>query len=98
MSITADKWTREATRQLVDLYREEPCLWNVKSTDYRNRNKKATAIQKITENMSTTDLSLSTKELRKKIDTLSVHEHTPIYIYIYIYTQYILKKAEIVHI
>ena len=65
-----DKWTREATRHLIDFYREEPCLRNVKSVEYRNRDRKATALQKIAEHMNSSGWSLSAEDVRKKIDTL----------------------------
>ncbi|MPC91338.1 hypothetical protein E2C01_086366 [Portunus trituberculatus] len=65
-----EKWTREATRHLIDLYREEPCLWNVKTVEYRNRDRKATTLQKIAEHMNNSGWSFSEEEVRKKIDTL----------------------------
>ena len=65
-----EKWTREGTRHLIDLYKEEPCLWNVKTVEYRNRDRKATALQKIAEHMNKSGWSFSEDELRKKIDTL----------------------------
>lgn len=65
-----DKWTREATRHLIDLFREEPCLWNVKTVKYRNRDRKATALQKIAEHMNSGGWSFSAEDVRKKIDTV----------------------------
>ena len=55
-----EKWTKEATRHLIDLYREEPCLWNVKTVEYRNRDRKATALQKIAEHMNNSGWSSCT--------------------------------------
>ena len=43
-----DKWTREATHQLIDLYREEPCLCSVEIVEYR---RKATTLHKTAEHM-----------------------------------------------
>ena len=65
-----EKWTREATRHLIDLYREEPCLWNTTTVEYRNRHRKATALQIIAKHMNNSGCSFSGEEVRKQIDTL----------------------------
>lgn len=33
--------------EFIKLYESEPCLWYIKSKDYRNRNKKDTACAKL---------------------------------------------------
>ena len=65
-----ETWTKEATRHLIDLYREEPCLWNVKTVEYRDRDRKATSLQRIAEPMNNGGWSFSAEDVKKKIDTL----------------------------
>lgn len=46
----ADKFTRpDFLTQFIDMYRELPCLWMVKSKDYYNRNKRQEALDKLME-------------------------------------------------
>ena len=70
VSTVQEKWTREATRLLIELYREEQCLWNVMTVVYRNRDKKSASLRRIAEHMSGTGVSFSVENVRKKIDTL----------------------------
>lgn len=39
--------SREFTEEFIKLYESEPCLWNVKSKEYHNINKKDTAYGKV---------------------------------------------------
>ncbi|XP_077113969.1 uncharacterized protein LOC143769377 [Ranitomeya variabilis] len=39
--------TEEFIRELIDMYRSLPCLWQIKSADYSNRNKKREAFAKL---------------------------------------------------
>lgn len=41
--------TVEFTKELLQMYRNLPCLWQVKSTDYKNRNKREIAWKQLTE-------------------------------------------------
>ena len=39
------EWTKTLTLQLIELYRDWPCLWKVKCDLYRNRNEKCKAYE-----------------------------------------------------
>ncbi|CAJ0945933.1 unnamed protein product [Ranitomeya imitator] len=39
--------TEEFVRELIEMYRSLPCLWQIKSADYSNRNKKKEAFAKL---------------------------------------------------
>ncbi|CAJ0940185.1 unnamed protein product [Ranitomeya imitator] len=39
--------TEEFVRELIEMYRSLPCLWQIKSADYSNRNKKREAFAKL---------------------------------------------------
>ncbi|CAJ0937191.1 unnamed protein product [Ranitomeya imitator] len=39
--------TEEFVRELIEMYRSLPCLWQIKSADYSNRNKKKEAFGKL---------------------------------------------------
>jgi hypothetical protein len=40
-------WTRDKLEKFIKLYRSFPCLWKIKSDDYKNRNFKNRAYQKL---------------------------------------------------
>ena len=61
---------REFTSLLIDLYRDSPELWKVKSKDYFNRNKRSAALQKITHALHTLKPDFTVEQLKKKIDVL----------------------------
>lgn len=63
-------WDRKETLLLIDLYRQNPCLWNVKSDVYKDRNKRVAAINEITAGMNRSGLSVTASEVRKKIESI----------------------------
>ena len=58
-------WSKEQTMMLIELYRNHPCLWNVKLTDYRDRDKRAAALKSLAEEMKE-ERNLTTNELKRK--------------------------------
>ena len=70
VSTAQEKWTSEATRLLIELYREEQCLWNVMTVEYKNRYKKSASLRRIAKHMSGTGVSFNVESVRKNIDTL----------------------------
>ena len=44
---TAVCWSTPLTMKLIDLYRQNPCLWNVKLDVYKDRNKRSSALKVI---------------------------------------------------
>ena len=43
----ADTWSKKLTGELIDLYREMPCLWKIKSKPYFNRNLKKLSYKRL---------------------------------------------------
>ena len=64
------QWSRQETTRLIDMYRQQPCLWNVKSVAYKDRNKRIVALTAITKEMQKTYASVTTVDIKRKIDTL----------------------------
>ncbi|XP_071529508.1 uncharacterized protein [Panulirus ornatus] len=68
-------WDRRETLLLIDLYRQNPCLWNVRAEVYKDRNKRVAAINNITaelqkSGLSKSGLSVITSEVKKKIESI----------------------------
>lgn len=40
-------WTKENLETFIDMYRSFPCLWKIKRYDYKNKNLKNRAYQKL---------------------------------------------------
>ncbi|XP_018016053.1 uncharacterized protein LOC108672823 [Hyalella azteca] len=63
-------WSRDITERLIDLYREAPCLWQVKSSIYKDRILRIQALEKISKELEKLDTSINIEKIRKKIHTL----------------------------
>lgn len=61
---------REFISLLIDLYRDCPELWKVKSKDYFNRNKKSAALEKIVGALRKLKPDFTVKKLKQKINVL----------------------------
>ena len=64
------QWSRQETTCLIHMYRQQPCLWNVKSVAYKDRNKHVVALTAITKEMQKMYVSVTTVDIKRKIDTL----------------------------
>jgi Alcohol dehydrogenase transcription factor Myb/SANT-like len=49
MSVT--EWSDQKVYELIKLYENNPCLYDVQLKDYHNRNAKRLALQKISEDL-----------------------------------------------
>ncbi|XP_044745294.1 uncharacterized protein LOC123307141 [Coccinella septempunctata] len=67
---TETRLEREFTSRLIDLYRDSPELWKVKSKDYFNRNKRNAAIEKIVEVLKELKPDFTVENFKQKINTL----------------------------
>ena len=65
-----EQWSRPTLVHLIELYRQHSCLWNVKLDTYKDRNKRAAALQIISEEMKKVGVSVTANETKKKIDIL----------------------------
>ncbi|KAG7157921.1 putative Alcohol dehydrogenase transcription factor Myb/SANT-like-containing protein 12 [Homarus americanus] len=62
-------WSKQDTVRLIDLYRHYPCLWNVKSDMYKDRDKCAAALKRIAEEIRKITASITTGDIKRKIET-----------------------------
>ena len=60
------RWTDEETDILIDMFEESACLWDVFSKDYRMKDKRDKAYEKIQE-----ELDITITEIKKKGSQLS---------------------------
>lgn len=56
--------------EFIDIYREHPCIWKVKSSDYSDRNKKAAAYDVLVRKLKEKDESARRDTVTKKINNL----------------------------
>lgn len=47
-------WKEETLEKIIELYREQPCLYNVKLKEYHNRDMKKMALEKIANDLGIT--------------------------------------------
>ena len=47
------KWRDDHTQLVLDLLRNQECLWNVKSENYRNRNIRDNALEEMVKQLNT---------------------------------------------
>lgn len=62
------KFNEEETIRFCELYREFECLWNMASPDYKNKNKRQTAVESIILDMGMP--GLGALEVKNKIKNL----------------------------
>ncbi|XP_060845222.1 uncharacterized protein LOC132924795 [Rhopalosiphum padi] len=62
--------SREFTEEFIKLYESEPCLWNVKSKEYHDRNKKDTAYRKLVNKQQEIESNATKDSVIKKINNL----------------------------
>jgi hypothetical protein len=62
-------WTRDNLETFIEFYRSFPCLWKIKSDDYKNRNSKNRAYQKLVDLCKTAVWLYANKDfvVKKKI-------------------------------
>ena len=61
------EWDREKTVELIDKYRNEECLWNVRSTLYKDKKRKQDAWNNLA-----TEFGVPVAEVQSKIRNLKV--------------------------
>ena len=66
----SEVWTKEETTTLIDALKEFPCLYNVKSGDYKNRSLRDDAMKQIWEKVKCLNERMTMEDIRKKINTL----------------------------
>ncbi|XP_064082554.1 uncharacterized protein LOC135198673 isoform X1 [Macrobrachium nipponense] len=64
------EWKREEVRCLINAYRHQPCLWNVKLQEYKSRYARDAAMRKLVEVMLVINEEITEEDIKKKIHTL----------------------------
>ena len=60
------KWRDDHTQLVLDLLRNQECLWNVKSENYRNRNVRDKALEEMVKQLNIPDLTQEDVKLKIK--------------------------------
>lgn len=64
------EWTKALTLKLIELYRDRPCLYQIKSDLYKNRIEKTKAYADILHHIQIVNPVCSLEILKKKLNTL----------------------------
>ncbi|KAJ8912006.1 hypothetical protein NQ315_003543 [Exocentrus adspersus] len=64
------EWTNELIYEFINLYENEPALWNTKSLSHKNRNEQHDSWNRIKEKLKDSIGDITIKELKKKRDNL----------------------------
>ena len=62
--------SREFVKEFIELYRVQPCLWQTKSKEYLDRNKKNEAYKSLIKKMQTIQPDANKNSVINKINTL----------------------------
>lgn len=62
------RWSEEISFKFVSKYLEHECLWNVKSPDYKNKQMRQSAYEKIQKTMDIPEFG--EKEIKQKIKNI----------------------------
>ncbi|XP_066955172.1 uncharacterized protein [Macrobrachium rosenbergii] len=60
-------WSKPVTRTLIELYRQNLCLWNVKLKSYKNREKSITSLKTIAADIREQGAVVTTDDIQNKI-------------------------------
>lgn len=63
-------WSHDQVVALIELYREKPCLYNVKSAQYKNKHMRASAYESILNDLKTVRPGTSIQEIKAKVNGL----------------------------
>ncbi|CAG4961640.1 unnamed protein product [Colias eurytheme] len=66
----ASQTNREWLEEFIELYRSEPCRWNIKGKEYHNRDLKRSAYTKLVEKLKTVDPRADKDAVVKKINNI----------------------------
>lgn len=65
------EWTKEVVSEMIELYKERPCLWKIKDKTYLNKNLKRLAYDDILKILKSKNLeTVTVKDIKTKIQNL----------------------------
>ena len=62
--------SRDFLTEFIEIYKENPCLWQTKSKDYSNKQKKNAAYQKLIKKLDEVKINATKDNVVKKINSL----------------------------
>lgn len=68
--MTELKWTGNEIISFLNIFQNYPCLWDVSSKDYLNRNLKDASYTNLLEDLLSADIPCTVESLKKKIKSL----------------------------
>lgn len=68
--MTELKWSGKQVIDFLNLFQNYPCLWDVSSKEYLNRNLKEAAYSELLENLKETGMPTTVDQVKKKIKSL----------------------------
>ncbi|XP_066970138.1 uncharacterized protein [Macrobrachium rosenbergii] len=68
--MSKEHWSRQLTLNLIELYRQHPCLWDVREEVYKDRDARTAAIKQITTNLKQNATYMNEVEVKRKIALL----------------------------
>ena len=76
------RWRDDHTQLVLDLLRNQECLWNVKSENYRNRNIRDNTLEEMVKQLNIPDLTqedvkLKIKSIRSRLNSHILQHHLP---------------------
>ncbi|XP_018026405.1 uncharacterized protein LOC108681840 [Hyalella azteca] len=68
--VSSIEWTRTSTMMFIDALKQHPCLWQIKSAQYKDRGLRFAALKNIVAIMRQSIYDIEVDDVRKKINTL----------------------------
>lgn len=68
--LSANITDREFTLHFISVYRDMPMLWKIKSKEYMDKNKRGTALKKMTNLLKMCRRNITEEDVKKKINIL----------------------------
>ncbi|KAK9687949.1 Alcohol dehydrogenase transcription factor Myb/SANT-like [Popillia japonica] len=68
--MAASRWTEEKSRKFITVYENYECLWNTKSSAYKNRDARGAAVRKLISDMEELGIKMTEDEVRNRIKAI----------------------------
>ena len=67
------QWSHDETMKLIDLWGSEDCLYNAQSENYRDKNKRMNAINRIVNELAELEIIVNNDDVSAKLYSLRVY-------------------------
>ena len=65
-----EHWCRTEVLSLIELYKQQRCLWDIKSSEYKDREQRSAALSHICQELSDSGVDVMVEDAKKKIDNI----------------------------